>query len=132
MLSAMLVMAAVTLHSPLSTAGCSISVRLMNNQNEAVAITPYRKSIGGSWKRMDTTGMIGDYPVDLPANSQFAQIGLDAGSNLRFSIDTTFRCNAKRRYKFVVDGASGNQWVEYFPSSGTWTRSTSINVRVQR
>lgn len=125
-------MAAVMLHIPVSNAGCSISIRLMNVQNEAVAITPYRKSKGGSWKRMDTAGYVGSYPVDIPANSQFAQIGLDANSNLRYSIDTTFRCNAKRRYKFVVNGASGNQWVKYYPSSSSWTQATSFNVQVQR
>lgn len=104
--------------SHLAVAGCRITTTYSNTGDLATNVVTYRKTRGGSWKKVLYTDE--------------DQVSIAAGASVSLVSQTVSRCNAKRRYRFQIKDSSRNTWFEYYPGSSSWTTTTTFAVDINR
>ena len=108
--------------APAHASGCTVSITFNNNSNDYRAVE-FKKSevkIQGGWF------------ADLgKANNGNTWTGdLRPGDSVTRSFDLTFGCGSNRQYRFAVENLSHSPWDQFYPSSSTWTTSTSFTVNI--
>lgn len=115
-------LAATLLLPDTGRAGCDINLTVRNVSSDALEVFVHSrvKSKGGSWRALSRGGW-------KPEGDDVNWLRLDPGQSRTDVYRATFRCNAKRRYRFdVACDLQGYHSVDrrtiYHPAPVTWTR----------
>lgn len=100
-------------------AGCDINFRATNSGRKTITLYHH---YGGSGKdRSQVRTRLGTWgPLVLGS--------VDPGKTYRWVSNLLFACNSLRRYRFRLEKGVGDRHTYYYPSSTTFTRSTTIDL----
>jgi len=122
-----LLLAGILFLGTLSYGGCKINLLYKNVSNQDIAIYNSResavKSWGGSWRSLGSEWSGFFHVVEIGAL-------LASNNTMGATYNSTFRCNAKRRYRIKYSCQNGDSFTKYYPSSDKWTKEQTVHISI--
>lgn len=118
----------IFLWAPQASAGCGITIRASNSSSNLIDIDWYYSKVktkGGWWKRLKDMCDYGE-----TADEEHLTY-VQAGESVSIACELDFGCSTKRQYRIYIkniDSGHTDDAYDYYPSSSSYTTSTTINL----